>query len=315
MAREGTGPAAATGPEDPGTTAVLADFAAELLTARGLSPHTVRAYLGDVRHALDFARRRGLGWREVDLAVLRSWLAHMVARGFARATVARRGAAVRTFYGWALREGHVGTDPAARLVTAGPSARLPVALETGPAADLLDGARDGAADDDPVSLRDWVALELLYATGARVAELVSLDVGDLDRRARTVRLQGKGGKERVVPFGVPAARAVERWLAVGRPALATGTSPPALLLGARGGRVDQRVVREAVHRAARGAGVTDVAPHALRHTAATHLLQGGSDLRTVQEILGHASLATTQRYTHVTADRLRSSYQQAHPRA
>lgn len=315
MATEGTGLAAEAGPEDPGAADVLADFAAELLTARGLSPHTARAYLGDVRNALAFARRRGLGWREVDLAVLRSWLAHLVARGCARATVARRGAAVRTFYAWALREGHVAADPAARLVTAGPTTRLPVALDTGPAADLLDGARDGAAAEDPVALRDWAALELLYATGARVAELVSLDVGDLDRRARTVRLRGKGGKERVVPFGVPAERAVERWLATGRPALATPASPPALLLGARGGRVDQRVVREAVHRAAHAAGVPDVAPHALRHTAATHLLQGGSDLRTVQEILGHASLATTQRYTHVTADRLRSSYQQAHPRA
>ena len=316
MGTQGAGRPAGAGPgEDPSEVAVLADFAAELLVARGSSAHTARAYVGDVRHALAFARRRGVGWRDVDLALLRSWLAHMVAGGFARATVARRGAAVRAFYAWALREGHVSSDPTARLVTAGPTPRLPVALETGPAADLLDGARDLAADDDPVALRDWVALELMYATGARVAELTGLDVGDVDRRARTVRVLGKGGKERVVPFGVPAARAVERYLAAGRPALATSASPPALLLGVRGGRVDQRVLRETVHRAARAAGVEDVAPHALRHTAATHLLQGGSDLRTVQEILGHASLATTQRYTHVTADRLRSSYQQAHPRA
>lgn len=301
--------------EDPGAAAVLADYATELTAARGLSAHTVRAYLGDVRHLLAFARRRGVAWRDIDLPLLRAWLAHLVATGAARSTVARRGAAVRTFYRWAHREGHLEADPTVRLVTAGPTGRLPVALEPGATADLLDVARRPAEEGDPVALRDWAALELTYATGVRVAELVGLDVDDVDRAERTLRVLGKGGRERVVPFGVPAARALERYLDAGRPALATPDSPPALFLGARGGRLDQRVVRATVHRAAAAAGVPDVAPHALRHTAATHLLQGGSDLRSVQEILGHASLATTQRYTHVTADRLRSSYRQAHPRA
>ncbi|HYG66573.1 MAG TPA: tyrosine-type recombinase/integrase, partial [Anaeromyxobacteraceae bacterium] len=168
---------------------------------------------------------------------------------------------------------------------------------------------------DAVAVRDWAALELLYATGVRVGELVGADVDDVDLAGRTLRVLGKGAKERVVPFGVPAARALERWLGGARASLATEDSGPALLLGARGGRLDQRRMRAVVHAAAAAAGVDDVAPHALRHSAATHLLEGGSDLRSVQEILGHATLATTQRYTHVSPERLRRSYQLAHPRA
>ncbi|MBX9246603.1 tyrosine recombinase XerC [Actinotalea ferrariae] len=293
----------------------VADFGLHLSAARGLSPHTVRAYCGDVRHALGFARRRGVAWPDVDLPLLRAWLASMVSGRLSRATIARRGAAVRAFYAWAAHEGLVPVDPAVRLVTAQPGDSLPVALGVGPAAALLDAARALADDGDPLALRDWAALELLYATGVRVGELVGADVDDVDRSSRLLRVMGKGAKERVVPFGVPAGRAVGMWLDLGRPALATATSGPALLLGSRGGRLDQRQVRAVVHRAAAAAGVEDVAPHALRHTAATHLVQGGSDLRSVQEILGHATLATTQRYTHVSPDRLRSSYLQAHPRA
>lgn len=299
----------------PADDAVVAGFALHLRAERGLSEHTVRAYRGDVAHVLGFARRRGVAWHEVDLPLLRAWLAAMVSGRLARATIARRGAAVRAFYAWAEREGLVATDPAARLVTAQPGDSLPVALGVSPAAALLDHARGLADAGDPLALRDWVALELLYATGVRVGELVGVDVDDIDRTGRLLRVLGKGAKERVVPYGVPAGRALDAWLTRGRPALATLTSGPALLLGARGGRVDQRQVRTLVHRAAAAAGVEDVAPHALRHTAATHLVQGGSDLRSVQEILGHATLATTQRYTHVSPDRLRSSYLQAHPRA
>ncbi len=294
---------------------VLAEFVLHLSAARGLSPHTVRAYTGDVRHLVAFARRRGVRWDEVDLAVLRAWLAAMVGSRLARSTIARRGAAVRAFYAWATARGLLEADPAVRLVTAQPGSTLPTALGFDQATRLVETAREDALGEDPVALRDWVSLELLYATGARVAELVGLDVDDVDLGTRLVRLLGKGAKERVVPFGVPAARAVEAWLRAGRPALAIPTSGPALLLGSRGARVDQRQVRTAVHRAAARAGVDDLAPHGLRHTAATHLVNGGSDLRSVQEILGHASLATTQRYTHVTADRVRSAYLQAHPRA
>lgn len=295
--------------------AVVAAFEGHLAAARGLSTHTVRAYTGDVRHVLAFARRRGLAWDEVDLGLLRSWLASMVAARLARATIARRGAAVRAFYAWAVQEGVLTEDPALRLVTAQPGAALPVALAEQPAAALLDTARELAGEGDPVALRDWAVLEMLYATGVRVGELVAADVDDADQAGRLLRVMGKGGKERVVPYGVPASRAVARWLDEGRPALATRDSGPALFLGRRGQRLDQRQVRTVVHRGAQAAGVEDIAPHALRHTAATHLLHGGSDLRSVQEILGHATLATTQRYTHVTADRLRVSYLQAHPRA
>lgn len=296
-------------------TDAVARFAVHLAAARGVSAHTVRAYQGDVRHAAAFAARRGVAWDDVDLAVLRSWLASMVAGGLSRATIARRGAAVRAFYSWATAEGLVRADPAARLVTAAPRAALPSALGLEPAARLVTVARDAAADGGPIALRDWALVELLYATGIRVGEAAGLDVDDVDRGQRLVRVLGKGDKERVVPFGVPAGRAVQAWLDGGRPALATPDSGPALFLGPRGRRADQRQLRTAVHRAAARAGVEDVAPHGLRHTAATHLLQGGSDLRSVQELLGHASLATTQRYTHVTADRLRASYLHAHPRA
>ncbi|WP_231494944.1 tyrosine recombinase XerC [Cellulomonas sp. KRMCY2] len=305
----------------PGTTAAMTDeevvaaFEVHLEAERGMSSHTVRAYCGDVRHVLGFARRRGLTWDQVELPLLRGWLASMISGGLARATIARRGAAVRAFYAWAAREGAIAADPAVRLITAQPGATLPVALGVPSAAAMLDAARETASDDDPLALRDWAAVELLYATGVRVGELVGADVGDVDHASRLLRVMGKGAKERVVPFGVPAARAVTRWLEVGRPRLATATSGPALLLGTRGQRIDQRQVRTLVHRAARRAGVEDIAPHGLRHTAATHLLQGGSDLRSVQEVLGHATLATTQRYTHVSADRLRQSYLQAHPRA
>lgn len=298
-----------------GVTDAVARFGVHLAAARGASPHTVRAYQGDVRHAAAFAARRGIDWADVDLTVLRAWLASMVAGGLSRSTIARRGAAVRAFYGWATTEGLIAVDPATRLVTAAPRPALPTALGLEPADRLVTVARDAAAEGDPLALRDWALVELLYATGIRVGEAAGLDVDDVDRAHRLVRVLGKGGKERVVPFGVPAGRALQAWLDHGRPTLVAGASGPALFLGARGGRADQRQLRTAVHRSAALAGVADIAPHALRHTAATHLLQGGSDLRSVQELLGHASLATTQRYTHVTADRLRASYLHAHPRA
>jgi integrase/recombinase XerC len=189
-------------------------------------------------------------------------------------------------------------------------------LRADEATSLIQEAAKKAEDDSPVGLRDVAVLELLYASGIRVGELVGLDVGDVDAERRVVRVLGKGRKERMVPYGLPAARAVAAWLVGGRPALATDRSGSALFLGTRGGRLDQRAVRTMVHRrVAAVPGAPDIGPHGLRHTAATHLLEGGADLRSVQELLGHASLATTQLYTHVTTDRLRRAYQQAHPRA
>lgn len=296
--------------------AAVADFAMHLRAQRGLSEHTVRAYVSDVEHLMNFAGRYGrTEIADIDLGLLRAWLASMAAAERSRATLARRGAAARTFFDWARRTGRVTTDPALRLASARPASPLPTVLGIDATARLLDVARTRAQDADPVHLRDWAALELLYATGARVGELCGADLDDLDLGERTLRVVGKGDKERVVPFGVPAADAVREWLDRGRPALAGDLAGRALLLGRRGGRVDQRQIRAVSHEVAALAGVDDVAPHALRHTAATHLLQGGSDLRSVQEVLGHASLATTQRYTHVTAERLRTSFEQAHPRA
>jgi integrase/recombinase XerC len=180
----------------------------------------------------------------------------------------------------------------------------------------MDAAVSGPDLNEPVACRDHALLELLYGTGIRVGELVGLDIDDVDRERRVVRVLGKGGRQRTVPFGVPAGRAVDAWIERGRPALARAGSGRALFLGSRGGRLDQRAARAVVHRRlADVPGAPDLGPHGLRHSAATHLVEGGADLRSVQEILGHASLTTTQLYTHVSVDRLRRTFDQAHPRA
>ncbi|HEX6886568.1 MAG TPA: tyrosine recombinase XerC [Candidatus Nanopelagicales bacterium] len=305
----------------PGLAEPLAGFEGHLRHARGCSEHTVRAYVGDVRALLRFAAESGESLLDgVDLALLRAWLGSMAGpsspRPVARRTVARRAASVRAFTAWAVSQGLLGSDPAARLAAPSPRRDLPDVLRAGQAASLLEVAAIRADDDDPVHLRDLAILELLYATGIRVSELVGLDRGDLDWERCTVRVLGKGGRERMVPFGVPAARALGAWLERGRPALTGPASGEALLLGARGARVDVRVVRRVVHVLLRHVpDAPDLGPHGLRHSMATHLLEGGADLRSVQEVLGHASLGTTQIYTHVSIERLRSSYEQAHPRA
>ena len=236
-----------------------------------------------------------------------------MARGAARSTVSRHVAALRNFSAWAHREGLAPTDAAAALASARADQRLPRVVDQDEAAALLECARSRASADDPVSVRDWAILELIYATGIRVSEACSLTTSSVDPAALTVRVVGKGDKERTVPFGVPARDALDQWTVRARPSLAVGTD--ALFVGAKGGPIDPRVVRAMIHRMCARAGVRDIAPHGLRHSAATHLLQGGADLRAVQEILGHSSLATTQRYTHVDAGRLSDVYRRAHPRA
>ena len=260
-----------------GLTAAVAAFEEHLVVQRGLSAHTVRAYTGDVRSLL--GRAVGTGVRElddVDIAVLRDWLVDLGARDLARTTMARRGAAARAFFAWTTSTGRTAQNPALRLASPRVPRHLPTVLAVDSAAHLMETARESAADGDPARLREWAALEVLYASGVRVAELVGIDVDDVDLGERTLRVVGKGD---------------------------------------RGHRWGQRQARETVHRLAALAGVDDVTPHDLRHSAATHLLQGGSDLRSVQEVLGHATLSTTQRYTHVSADRLRASFEQAFPRA
>jgi integrase/recombinase XerC len=293
------------------------EFVRHLRAERNRSAHTQRAYATDVRALLDFAVERGcpsLG--DLSLPLLRSWLASQTSSGMSRATIARRAAAARTFCAWATRTGRLPRDPALRLVAPRRDRTLPGVLGQQQASDLLDVAAVAADDGDPLHLRDRVALELLYSSGVRVGELVGLDVDDVDLERRVLRVTGKGNKERVVPFGVPAADAVRAWLTDGRPRLATADSGPALLLGRRGRRADQRQVRGAVHTLLEHVpGADDLGPHGLRHSAATHLLEGGADLRAVQELLGHATLATTQIYTHVSVERLKATYEQAHPRA
>jgi integrase/recombinase XerC len=253
---------------------------------------------------------------DLDLSRLRGWLAILTNQGAARTSIARHAAALRTFTAWARRTGRIETDPGALLVSPRAHRTLPPVLDAREAAAAMTAAEHGPDTDSPLALRDRLIVEMLYATGIRVAELVGLDIDDVDRGRRVVRVLGKGAKERSVPYGVAAERALEAWLRRGRPELATPAGAAALLLGARGRRIDPRAVRAVVHRAVAGVpGAPDIGPHGLRHSAATHLLDGGADLRAVQELLGHASLATTQLYTHISVERLRRSYEQAHPRA
>lgn len=311
--------------------AAVDEFERHLLLEQNRSTHTVRAYTGDVVGYLHHLQQLG-GTRlaDIDLASLRGWLAIQRASGAARTTIARRSASLRTFSAWAHRAGFTADDAGQLLASPKPHRTLPAVLRAEQAAQVMDGGpADGAertssrpddqeatAAETAIMLRDRLVVELLYATGIRVSELCGLDVDDLDRHRRVARVLGKGAKERTVPYGGAAERALDAWLTDGRPALARAGSGPALLLGARGGRVDPRTVRRIVHRrVAKVPGAPDVGPHGLRHSAATHLLEGGADLRTVQELLGHANLATTQIYTHVSIERLRSTYRRAHPRA
>ncbi|HEY5249033.1 MAG TPA: tyrosine recombinase XerC [Dermatophilaceae bacterium] len=292
-------------------------FARYLGAERGLSEHTQRAYLGDLRDLMSFERDRGITeLSDVSLSDLRSWLAAQSENGAARSTLARRAASARVFLRWATRSGVIEADPSLRLVAPKRVRSLPGVLRQDEVSAVLDLAAVVADDQDAMHLRDRAMLELLYASGIRVGELVGLDIDDVFFDFNLVRVLGKGAKERTVPFGIPAAAALQGWLHLGRGQVATAGSGPALFLGRRGGRVDPRQVRSAVHRLLQQVpDAPDVGPHGLRHSAATHLLEGGADLRTVQEMLGHASLATTQIYTHVSVERLKRSYQQAHPRA
>ena len=297
--------------------AVLTDYGRHLSAERNLSAHTVRAYVGDVAGLLDHAVRMGHDRVDsLDLRTLRSWLAKQQSTGRSRSTMGRRSAAARVFTAWLLRTGRSTADPGASLASPRASRPLPHVLRSDEARALVEVALARADDGSPIGVRDAAIIELLYASGIRVGELCGLDVDDLDRDRDVVRVLGKGGKERSVPFGRPAARALDRWLGHARAGLVASGSGPALFLGARGRRIDQRTVRRLIHaRIADVPGAPDLGPHGLRHTAATHLLEGGADLRSVQELLGHASLATTQIYTHVTQERLRAAYRQAHPRA
>lgn len=284
------------------------DFAEYAELVLGRSPNTVKGYVSDLRSLEGYAETFGT----FTLDALRLWLADALTAGKSRSTLARRTAAARAFSTWAYRQGYIDADVAARLKAPTVNRALPTVVKGERATELVEA--DTADDGHPAEyLRDRAMLELLYATGMRVGELTGLDIGDVDLTRGLAHVTGKGNKQRVVPFGDEAAAAVSEWLELGRDQLAGDTR--AMFVGSRGKRIDQRQVRRVVERAGLRAGVEHVSPHTLRHTAATHMLEGGADLRVVQEMLGHTSLQTTQIYTHVSAQRLKRVYDQAHPRA
>jgi integrase/recombinase XerC len=294
------------------------DFQRHLESERNLSVHTVRAYVGDLQSLISHLETMGKSEiATLDMAQIRSWLANQQVKGGARTTMSRRAVSIRLFTKWAFKHNYLSSDVGANLATPKAHRTLPEVLDaasTGIAMDALAARVDEG--EGPLALRDRAMVEVLYASGARVAELCGLDLQDIDYERQTIRVFGKGSKERTIPIGNPAMRALKAWLADGRPLLMKEELEKCVFIGARGKRIDQRAVRTVVYNALSALeGFERMGPHALRHSAATHLLEGGADLRTVQEILGHASLATTQIYTHVSTERLQAAFKQAHPRA
>jgi len=297
---------------------ILKAFNRHLTSERDLSVHTVRAYIGDLESLLAHLETLKVDQiAQLELNHLRSWLANQQIKGGARTSLSRRITSIRLFTKWAVKNNYLAKDVGTTLATPKGHRILPDVLEIDEAKTAMDSLATRATEEQtPLSLRDAAIVEMLYATGARVGELCGLDFNDIDYDRQTIRVLGKGNKERTIPFGNPALRALTSWLKQGRDQIAQTHSGDAVFIGARGKRIDQRTVRTVVYEALSAIeGIERMGPHALRHSAATHLLEGGADLRTVQEILGHASLATTQIYTHVSTERLQKAFKQAHPRA
>ena len=285
-----------------------------------VSEHTLRAYVSDLRSFTTYCQVDELSTENirsvVTLRAIRAWLASLVQQGKSRSTISRRTASIRSFTAWAYRRGYLDSDPGLLVTSARGDQKLPQVQTPSDTAELLSYASTRTREENsPAAIRDWAILETIYATGIRVSEVCSLDTTSIDQQGMTLRVIGKGNKERVVPFTRACLSALQAWLSHGRPSLAIPEAGRALFVGDKGRRIDPRVIRAMIHRMCAQAGVRDLAPHALRHTAATHILAGGADLRAVQEMLGHSSLQTTQRYTHVDAQRLSAIYKQAHPRA
>lgn len=293
-------------------------FAVYLAAERGFSANTIRSYRSDLAQLVDFAVERGAETpQDLDLELLRDWLWRGSQAGLAKSTLARRAAAVRSLTAWLSRTKTAPTDAASRLKAPKSDHHLPRVLTRDQMASILERVATRADTGDPIAVRDLAVIELLYASALRVSELTGLGLGDVDLGRLTVRVLGKGSKERVVPFGIPAKDALLAYLDHARPALtAESAAASPVFVGARGNRMTSRAVYELVSvLLATVPGTGPSGPHTLRHTAATHLLDGGADLRAVQEMLGHASLGTTQLYTHVSTERLKESYRVAHPRA
>jgi integrase/recombinase XerC len=293
-------------------------YRTHLINERNLSENSVRAYLADLESLLVHVNQMGVSeFSQLTLNHIRSWLANLQTRGAARSSITRRVVSIRAFTYWGARNGWLSTDIGRDLIAPKPERHLPDVLDVESAALTLEALQVRASENEgPLTLRDLAIVETLYGSGIRVSELTGLNVEDIDHERNTVRVIGKGNKERVVPIGLPAIRAINNWISQGRSKLSQEFSERALFLGSRGKRIDQRVVREIVYDATGALGSNKrMGPHTLRHSAATHLLEGGADLRTVQEILGHSSLSTTQIYTHVSEERIKKAYDQAHPRA
>jgi integrase/recombinase XerC len=297
---------------------VRSAFEEHLNSERNLSVHTIRAYLGDLDSFIEHLKKMEVqDFTCLEISHIRSWLANQQVKGGARTTLSRRAVSIRLFTKWATKKGFMAKDVGATLATPKGARTLPEFLNVADASLAMDALATRVAEEDgPISKRDCAMVEVLYASGARVSELCGLDLDDIDYARQTIRVIGKGNKERTIPLGNPAIKALENWLKDGRPSLVGDKSDRAVFLGVRGKRIDQRAVRTVVYEALEALeGAVKLGPHVLRHSAATHLLEGGADLRTVQEILGHASLATTQIYTHVSTERLQKAFKQAHPRA
>jgi integrase/recombinase XerC len=295
---------------------LVAKYEEHLALVRNLADNSIRGYVSDLESFLAHIAKLGITeFSELQISHIRSWLANLQSTGLSRATLARRIVSIRAFTYWAASQGWIPSDIGSDLAIPKAHKTLPEVLNHSQTQIVLDAIVAKAGEDPtPLNIRDLAMIETLYATGIRVSEICGLNIRDIDWERNTLLVLGKGDKERVVPIGLPALAAVKNWLSTGRSEFANTNSDDAVFLGARGKRIDQRTVREVVYDAMEAIG-SHMSPHGLRHTAATHLLEGGADLRTVQEILGHSSLATTQIYTHVSPERLKTAYEQAHPRA
>ena len=295
---------------------LIAQYEEHLVLVRNLAENSIKGYVSDLESFLKHIEKIGIEeFSQLELSHIRSWLAELQGSGVARATMARRIVSIRAFTYWAASQGWIRSDLGAELAIPKPHRTLPEVLDIADTEIVLASAKTRADENpNPITIRDLALIEVLYATGVRVSEICGLDIRSIDESRNTLQVMGKGSKERVVPMGIPAVYALRHYVQVARPELVSTKSGNAVFLGSRGSRIDQRTVREVVYQAMSAVG-SKMGPHGLRHTAATHLLEGGADLRTVQEILGHSSLATTQIYTHVSPDRLQKAFNTAHPRA
>ena len=295
---------------------LIAPYEEHLALVRNLADNSIKGYVSDLESFLKHIETLGIAeFKDLTITHIRSWLADLTDKGAVRSTIARRIVSIRAFTYWAASQGWITEDIGQSLAIPKAHRTLPDVLDIADTQIVLDSMAQRAGEEPtPINLRDLAIIEVLYASGIRVSELCGLNSSSIDTARNTLQVIGKGDKERVVPLGIPAMRALQNYIAEGRPLLMNEKSASAIFLGSRGKRIDQRSVREVVYGAMAAVG-SRMGPHGLRHTAATHLLEGGADLRTVQEILGHSSLASTQIYTHVSPQRLQTAYQQAHPRA